>query len=245
MKICNYVYAILDLHHPWGVNAGFIVTDDGVVVVDAGWTYYSALTILGYVKAVAGSKPIRYLIWTEHHSDHIFGSIVFVKEGAKVIAHRNADKHLKEIGGIKGYVEFMKRKTNEEYRSLVEKGYDVGSIIFTGVEDVWPDILIDDEYSLILRDIEIKLIPTPGHTPSNIVVYIPKCRILFAGDTICSRYPPNIKFTTPKLIREWIRALDYLYTLDIDTIVPGHGPPCSKDEIKRNKSILEKIARRI
>jgi len=243
VKICDHVYAVLGLHHPIGVNAGFIITDDGVVVVDAGWTYCSALTILGYIKAVAGNKPIKYLIWTEHHSDHIFGSIVFVREGAKVIAHRNAYVHLKEIGGIKGYVEFMKRKINEEYRALVEKGYDIGSIMFEGVEDVWPDILIDSEYSLRLGDLEIKLIPSPGHTPSNIVVYLPRCKVLFAGDTIYSRYPPNTKFTTPKLIKEWIRALNHLYTLDISIIIPGHGPPCSKDEIKRNKLILEEIAR--
>jgi len=245
MKICDYAYAVLDLHHPWGVNAGFIVTDEGVIVVDAGWTYYSALTILGYIKAVAGDKPIKYLIWTEHHSDHIFGSIVFVREGAKIIAHRNAYEHLREIGGIKGYVEFMKGKVNGEYRDLVKKGYDVGSIMFKGVEDVWPDILIDTEYTLKLGDIEIKLIPTPGHTPSNIVVYVPRCKLLFAGDTIYSCYPPNTRFATPKLIKEWIRALDYLSTLDIDIIIPGHGPPCGKDEIRRNKLILEEIAKGI
>ena len=104
MKICGNIYAVLGLHHPLGVNSGFVVTDEGVVVIDASWTYYSALTILGYIKAIAKDKPIKYLIWTEHHSDHIFGSIVFVREGAKVIAHKNAYEHLREIGGIKGYV---------------------------------------------------------------------------------------------------------------------------------------------
>lgn len=245
VKICDHVYAVLGLHHPWGVNAGFVVTDDGVVVVDAGWTIYSALTILGYIRAVAGSKSIKYLIWTEHHSDHIFGSIVFVKEGAKVIAHRSAYEHLKEIGGIKGYAEFMRARINERYREFVERGYDIGSVMFQGVEDVWPDILIDSEYTLRLGDHEIRLIPTPGHTPSNIVAYVPKCRVLFAGDTIYSGYPPNTRFSTPELIKKWIRALDYLYALDIDTIIPGHGPPCSKDEIKRNKSILERVVKEL
>ena len=243
MRIHDYIYAILGLHHPIGVNAGFIVTNDGVIVIDASWTYYSALTILGYIKAVSGDKPIKYLIWTEHHSDHIFGSIVFVREGAKIIAHRNAYEHLKEIGGIKGYVEVMKERVNKEYRELVKMGYDIGSVMFKGIEDVWPDILIDSEYILKLGNIEIKLIPTPGHTPSNIVIYIPKYKVLFAGDTIYSSYPPNTRFATLELIREWIKALDYLHTLDIEIIIPGHGPLCNKDEIKRNKSILEKIVR--
>ncbi|RLF22530.1 MAG: hypothetical protein DRN15_08820 [Thermoprotei archaeon] len=243
VKICNHVYAVLGLHHPWGVNAGFIVTDEGIIVIDAGWTYYSALTMLGYIKAVAGNKPIKYLIWTEHHSDHIFGSIVFVREGAKIIAHKNAYKHLREVGGIKGYVEFMRRRINERYKDLVERGYDIGSVMFEGVEDVWPDILIDSEYTLKLGRIEVKLIPTPGHTPSNIVVYVPKCKVLFAGDTIYSGYPPNTRFSTPELIKEWVRVLDRLYELDINVIIPGHGPPCSKDEIKRNMAILKRIIR--
>jgi len=150
VKICDYAYTVLGLHHPWDVNAGFIVTDKGIIVVDADWTYYSALTILRYIKAIASNKPIKYLVWTEHHSDHIFGSIVFIREGAKIIAHRNAYEHLKEVGSIRGYVGFMKGKVNEEYRDLVKKGYDVGSIMFKGVEDVWPEILIDTEYALKL-----------------------------------------------------------------------------------------------
>ena len=238
MKIRENVYAALGLNHPLGVNSGFVVTDEGVVVIDASWTYYSALTILGYIKAIAKDKPIKYLIWTEHHSDHIFGSIVFVREGAKIIAHKNAYQHLRDLGGIKRYVEFMRRKINEEYRELVEKGYDMGSVMFSGVEDVWPDILVDKEYSFRLGGIEFKLIPTPGHTPSNLVVYIPRYRVLFAGDTICSGYPPNTRFSTQELIRKWIKALEYLETLSIDIIIPGHGPICGKEEIKRNKDIL-------
>jgi len=244
MKLVDRVYVVLDLHHPWGVNSGFIVTNDGVIVIDAGWTYYSALTILGYIKAVAGDKPIKYLIWTEHHSDHIFGSIVFARERAKIIAHREAYRFLKEIGGIRGYVEYMKMRINDRYKDLVEKGYDIGSIIFEHVENVWPDILIDREYSLILGDIEFKLIPTPGHTPSNMVVYIPRYKVLFAGDTVYSRYPPNTRFSTPKLIKEWIRSLEYLSTLDIEVIVPGHGPLCGREEIERNKAILKDIIRK-
>jgi len=241
MRIRNNVFAVLGLHHPWGVNAGFVVTDGGVVVIDSGWTYYSALTILGYIKSVAGDKPIKYLIWTEHHSDHIFGSIVFTREGAEVIAHKNAYVFLKEIGGIRGYVKFMKEKINNEYKALVERGFDIGSMIFENVEDVWPSILIDKEYTFTLGDTEFRLIPTPGHTPSNIVVYIPKHKVLFAGDTIYSKYPPNTRFSTQELIENWIKALDCIYTLNIEVIIPGHGPPCSKEEINRIKAILKEL----
>lgn len=224
------------------MNTGFVVTSEGVVVIDASWTVYSALTILGYIKAVAPEKTVKYLIWTEHHSDHIFGSIVFVKEGAKIIAHKNASLFLKEIGGINSYIEFMKKRVNERYSELVKQGYDIGMIIFEGVEDVQPNILIDDEYRLELGDVEFKLISTPGHTPSNIVVYLPQYRILFAGETIYSKYPPNTRFATPELIQKWIEALKRLYELDIEIIVPGHGPLCGKEEMKRNLRELSALA---
>ena len=74
----------------------------------------------------------RYLIWTEPHSDHVFGSVVFVREGARVIAHRNAAEFLKEVGGIKGYAEFMRKKINDKYVELVERGYDIGLYFLTG-----------------------------------------------------------------------------------------------------------------
>jgi len=145
MNIRGPVYAILGLQHPWGVNAGFVVTEEAVVVIDASWTVHSAKTILGYARAVAPGKPIKYLVWTEHHSDHIFGSIVFVREGAKVIAHRAAAEFLKEMGGIRGYVKYMKERINKRYAELVGKGYDIGAIVFEGVEDVWPEVLIEEE----------------------------------------------------------------------------------------------------
>lgn len=224
-----------------GVNAGFVATKEGVVVVDASWTVHSARTILGYVRAVAPGRPVRYLVWTEHHSDHIFGSIVFVREGAEVIAHRAAAEFLKEIGGIKGYAELMRKRVNERYAELVEKGYDIGAVVFDGVEDVWPDVLIEDEYAFELGGVEFRLIPTPGHTPSNLVVYLPQYRVLFAGDTVYSGYPPNTRFATPELIERWVESLEMLLELDVDVVVPGHGPLCGREEIERNLAELRSV----
>ncbi|RLF02514.1 MAG: hypothetical protein DRK00_09940 [Thermoprotei archaeon] len=235
------VYAVLGLQHPWGVNAGFIVTEEGVVVIDASWTVHSALTILGYARAVAPGKRIKYLVWTEHHSDHIFGSVVFVREGAKVVAHRAAAEFLKEVGGIRGYMKLMRKRVNERYADLLKRGYDVGAVVFEGVEDVWPDVLIEGEHSLELGGVEFRLIPTPGHTPSNLVVFLPQYRVLFAGDTVYSRYPPVTRFATPELIEKWIESLEMLLELDVDVIVPGHGPLCGREEVERNLAELKRI----
>ena len=236
VKITENVYAVVGLFHPLGVNAGFIVTSDGVVVVDSGWTVDSALTILGYAKAASRGKPVKYLIWTEHHSDHIFGSCVFVREGAKIIAHRSAVMFLKEIGGIKSYVKFIKEKMKKE-----SKGFSVADVVFNGVEEVKPDIVVEYEKVLEVGDKEIMLIPLPGHTPSNMVVYLPQDKVLFSGDAVYSKYPPNTKFSTHKLIEEWIKGLEKLLELEIDVVVPGHGPLCGKSEIERNLRYLKSL----
>ena len=135
----------------------------------------------------------------------------------------------------------MREKINSQYSDLVAEGYDMSSIVFENIEEVWPDILIDEVYSFKLGNVEFKLIPTPGHTPSNIVVYLPPYKVLFAGDTIYSGYPPNTKLSTPELVEKWIKALDLPYNLDIEIIIPGHGPPCNKEEIRRNRALLMRI----
>lgn len=164
-----------------------------------------------------------------------------MEEGAKVIAHRAVVEFLKEIGGIRGYVGFMRKRVNEKYTDLLKQGCDIGAIVFEGVKDVWPDILIENEYVFKLGRVEFRLIPTPGHTHSNIVVYIPQYRILFAGDTVYFRYPPNTRFATPELIESWIENLNTLLKLNIDVVVPGHGPLCGKEEVGRNLKELIRI----
>ena len=240
MNLIGPIYVVTGLYHPLTVNAGFIYTDDGVIVVDSSWTVHSARTIMGYIKALSDNVMIKYLIWTEHHSDHIFGSIVFRNAGAKIISHEFAEKFLNEIGGITGYLEYIKRRLDSLYPGYKDTGLDISTTIFHGVEDVWPDITIKKETVLKIGNIELILIPAPGHTPSNIIVYLPDFKTVFAGDTVYSGFPPNTRFSTPDLIKKWIDILDKMLSMDIDYVVPGHGPICGLDEVHRNLIELEK-----
>lgn len=228
MRLAENVYAVLDLTHPIGVNAGFVVTKEGVVAIDAGLTHSSALTIVGYIQAAAPWSLIKYLVLTEHHSDHIFGAHVFKARGAEIIAHRLVRQFLESEG--QGYVQSR----------IVEMpgGPDLGQIFYQNVELVLPDWTIDEPTDLFVGGQVLKLIPTPGHLLDCISVYLPQERILFAGDTIYSGYPPTTRFGDVQLWREWIGSLKRLKQLDIETIVPGHGPLCDKSEIDRNIEYL-------
>ncbi|MCL0084373.1 MBL fold metallo-hydrolase [Dehalococcoidia bacterium] len=241
MKLADNVYAVLALAHPIRVNAGFVVTDEGVVVIDSGWTHPSALTILGYIEAVASSSQIKYLILTEHHSDHIFGAHVFKANGAQIIAHRLTKEFLESHG--EDYVEAMIERNNKPWREAkaMPQGYDFGRTFFQKVEVVLPDRTIGESTELRLGGEELRLIPTPGHLLDCISVYLPRTKILFAGDTIYSGYPPTTRFGDASQWREWIKSLEGLKELEIEVIVPGHGLLCDKSEIEQNIRYLAKL----
>jgi len=238
MRLADNVYAILDLAHPIGVNAGFIITDEGVVVIDSGWTHSSALTILGYIEAAAPRLPIKYLILTEHHSDHIFGAHIFKAKGAQIIAHRLTKEFLVNEG--KDYVEWMVKLENKRWGTMPE-GYDFGRTFFQKVELVLPDRTIDESTDLYIGGEELRLVPTPGHLLGCISVYLPRTKILFAGDTIYSGYSPTTRFGDEQLWREWIKSLEHLRKLEIEVIVPGHGPLCDRFEIEQNLKYLANL----
>lgn len=233
MQLADNVYAVLDLAHPIGVNAGFVVTREGVVVIDSGLTHPSALTILGYIEAAAPGSQIKYLILTEHHSDHIFGAHVFKAGGAEIIAHKLAREYLESEG--QGYVEARMFE--------MPGGFDFGRTFYRNVELVLPDRTIDGPADLSVGGELLRLIPTPGHLLDCISVYLPRSRILFAGDTVYSGYPPTTRFGDERLWSQWIVSLKRLKQLDIERIVPGHGPLCGKSEIDRNIEYLTGLLR--
>ncbi len=111
-------------------------------MVDSGWTRLSALTILGYIRAAAGDADIKFLVLTEHHSDHIFGAKIFKEQGAKIIAHAKTKEFLEGEG--KDYVKFMIERQNRPWADIRDPGYDIGANLFSGVEIVLPDVTIDE-----------------------------------------------------------------------------------------------------
>jgi len=85
------------------------------------------------------------------------------------------------------------------------------------------------------------LLYTPGHVPSEISVYHPKSKTLFAGDTVYEETPLTTRFGGPTQWKLWIQRLEKLDELDIENIVPGHGRICGKDEIQKNIDYLENL----
>lgn len=224
-KVTENVFAETKLR---GCNPGFVVTSDGVVVIDTPQLPTYAVKMR---EEAEKHGPIRYLINTEHHVDHIFGNYFFRGAGT-VISHIEVYKEFMKVTPEINPYEYAKEALptdDPEGEALCpnEKTY------FADMNK--PTITFDGNMTLRVGNTTFEMIYTPGHTLGQIAVYIPEERVMFTGDTIfhgCQTWHYASDIET------WIKSLEVLKSLDVDYIVPGHGPVCDKREIDVQKAFL-------
>ncbi len=234
-KITQDVYAITSLFHSVGkkagVSAGIIFTEKSIIFIDSGMNIASAEFIWKTAVERSWGTENLFLILTHHHSDHVFGMRVFKEKGATVIAHKGVQDELKDDNGFyKKFIVEMDKLSPEEGDRIY------GDVLLAG-----PDQLIENDTVLNIDGDEIHLLFTPGHVGDDIVVYHPKSRTLFGGDTIYEGMPPNTRFGSQKEWRLWISHLERLKKLEIDVVVPGHGKLSSKELLDRNIAYLRSL----
>ncbi len=186
-------------------NAAFVVTRDGVVVIDALGSPALATRLLTAIKAIT-PLPVTHVIVTHYHADHIYGLQTFKSVGAKVIAHQAAKLYLNSDTA---------RLRLEVSRQELAPWIDAQTRLVEA--DQW----IDQEISLSVGGVEFQLKPVgPSHTPEDLAVYLPQEKVLFAGDLV---FRSRIPYVGQADSRQWILALDKLLAYDTSVIVPGHG----------------------
>jgi len=232
-KLTENVYAVTGLYHTAGekagVSAGIILTAKSIIFIDTGMTIASGEFLWQLAeKRIKGKKDL-YLILTHHHSDHVFGMKVFKEKGAKIIAHNNVRRFLENDNGR--YKSFILKMTGW---SAEEGDKILGDVVLSAADQ----LLVQDTILNIDGD-EIHLLVTPGHVPSELSIYHPKSKTLFAGDAVYQGIPPHTRFGGPAEWKLWISQLERLKPLEINAIVPGHGELCNKEEIDRNIVHLE------
>jgi len=234
-EIAENVLAVTDLYHSpeegFYVNAGIIFTSRSIVFIDSGMSI-SAGEFLWRIaqKRMRGHENL-YLILTHNHSDHVFGMRVMKERGAKVIAHNVVRFWFKRLNGER-YKELLRKKQGWSH----EKADEIfGEVILSE-----PDEVVEKDTIFKIDGDEIHVLVTPGHVPSELSVYHPKSKTLFAGDTIYEGSPLTTRFGGPQEWRQWISQLERLKKLEINTIIPGHGKLCAKEEIDRNINYLRR-----
>src|SRR5918995_2337322 len=224
-QVTNNVFTTTTLR---GCNPSFVVSTDGVVVIDTPQLPTKAVAMR---KEAAGHGEVRYVINTEHHVDHIFGNYFF--KGAGPVVHHQ---------GV--YDNFMVPTPDLDPFAYAEEAVPTddpeGEEIFPDREDYYRDpnkgdIVFTGDLTLSVGEHTFELIHTPGHTPGQVAVYVPDERVVFTGDTVFSECQTWLMTSD---IDGWIGALDTIASLDVDTVVPGHGPVTTPAYLATQRSVL-------
>jgi glyoxylase-like metal-dependent hydrolase (beta-lactamase superfamily II) len=237
MQIAQHCFALMGFAYtpPWSVNAGFIVGDEKTLIVDSGPHILAAATIEGYAHAVRPSNQLL-LINTERHLDHISGNSHFADNGVEVYGHVGIQRQDSELkSDIDEYIACTP--------NAVRRKREEAAIVFTGTRIINPIHKITSEIKFNLGNLNAKVLLTPGHTPTNLCVFVPVERVLFCGDSVVSGYLPNLEGGSVRDWHQWLSTLDRIATLEAKVLVCGHGPILQganvPKEIQRVRKIIE------
>ena len=136
------------------------------------------------------------------------------------------------------------QRTDDEFRSEIAEFNDQISsptrrarreadVFYSGTKPVNPNRPINQDTMLNLGDCEVEIILTPGHTTTNLSVYVPSDSVLFCGDCLVNGYLPNLDCGTNSDWQDWLRSLDRIAGLASKIVVPGHGPVAREGEATR------------
>jgi len=186
-------------------NVGFVVGETAVAVIDSGGSRKVAESIYRAVREQT-PLPIRYVILTHMHPDHVLGASVFAQAGAEVVGHANLPRALQD--------------RQETY--LTNFGRLIGAADFLGTQVVMPDSAVDqaDQLDLGNRILVLRAWPN-AHTGTDLTVGDPATGILFTGDLMFDEHAPALDGS----VLGWREVLVKMQALPYRQIVPGHGGP--------------------
>ena len=205
-------------------NTTFLITREGVIVVDTGATPNGAEKVLAEIRKRT-KLPLLYTINTNYHGEHTFGNQVF-KDSRAIIAHENV---LKSLTGssAKDYLAYFK------------------TMHIPGMDDTVitpPNMVFKDEMEIFVGGYHLRLIHVRGNTDGDLFIYIEELKTLITGDLVFNGKVPSMG---DAYIEEWISALNVLSDLDAEIYIPGHGAPGGKHVLIAMKHYLINLKNRV
>jgi len=187
-------------------NAGFVVTADGVVLFDALGTPALGRAMIAAIGKVT-PQPVRRVIVSHYHADHIYGLQEISKPGVEIWAHRNAQQYLASTQAV----DRLAQRRAELYPWV-----DDNTVI------VPPDLWLDGDTDFKLGGLTFRILFSEGaHSPEDILMYVVEDRVLFAGDLL---FAGRVPFVGNADSKGWLKAMDRMIAVKPRVAIPGHGP---------------------
>jgi glyoxylase-like metal-dependent hydrolase (beta-lactamase superfamily II)/dienelactone hydrolase len=195
-------------------NLSFVITDEGVVVVNAGDNYQLAQALHDEIRKIT-DKPVRFVVLENGQGHAMLGSSYWQEQGVPVIAHVDAAHEIEEQSFA--LLEVMKGRAKEKAK---------------GTQVVMPDITFDEKKVIELGGERIELLNLgPAHSPGDIVVWLPQKKLVISGDmAFHQRMLPLFEHTDSAA---WIETWDAFEALGAEVVVPGHGEPTDMATVRK------------
>lgn len=259
-EIGEGIFAWLQPDGSWGwSNAGLVTLGEKSLLVDTLFDLNLTSEMLAEMKkATSAASHITTVVNTHANGDHCYGNQLVA--GAEIISSRRSAEEMAEmppakmakllkvarlatsLGGVaRGLAGLLRALGAEAGAGFIEAGPYVakvfGPFTFDNIVYTPPTRTFDGELTLTVADRTIQLIEVgPAHTRGDTLVYLPGERVVFTGDILFIKGHP-VMWEGP--IQNWIAACDRLLALDVDVIVPGHGPLTDKMGVQEVKTYLE------
>jgi cyclase len=219
------VYAAIDgPEHTAGSNAGFVIGDDGVLVIDSFFNLEAARALVGEIHRLT-PKPIRFVVNTHYHVDHTGGDQALRDAGAIIVAHKN----------VRGWV---------RVNNINLLGDRITAQMRSRIEALpLPDVVTDKDLIVWLGSRKVVIRTVLGHTGGDLTVFVPDAKVLFTGDMLWRKIPPNL---IDGSVKEWTATdADFERMPDAQRMVfvPGHGDIANLKDVADFRAYLSDLNR--
>ena len=209
VEVAERTYAFVQPDGTWFINnAGFVVGDDHVVLIDTCATEARTRALLDAVAAVTDA-PVRIVVNTHHHGDHTHGN--YLCTDATIVGHRRCREEVERMG-------------------IMTLDTVWGEVAWGDLELRAPDLTFEHGVDLTVGDevVEVRAFGAAAHTTNDVVAWLPSRRVLYTGDLVFHGGTP---FVVMGSISGSMASLDWLRSFEPEVIVPGHGPICGVEAL--------------
>lgn len=229
-EIGNDCYAYLQPDGGWGYsNAGLVVGNGQSLLVDTLFDLKLTASMLESMKPVTASAPIGTVVNTHANGDHCYGNQL-VKDANIVASAATAHEMTEVPPAMLAALNKAPGEVGDLFRSFF------GDFEFEGIDLALPTQTFTGQLTVKVGERDIELIEVgPAHTAGDTIAYVPSASTVYTGDILFIGGAP-IVWAGP--LENWIAACDLINSLDVDVVVPGHGPLTDKDGVSRVREYL-------